>query len=105
MTATVTRIHPEAEVPDGYLTAVEFVEQAGIAWRQANFWGRTGYLHTAVINGVRYYPPTEAPVAAYTKRLLDAGIQLDTALDSARQLAAGHPVTLADGLITIKEQT
>lgn len=102
MTATVTRIHPEHTAPHGWVTTTALLE-AGISWRHIDYWCHTGRIKATVINGTRYYPPQEVQVATYTRRLTAAGVQLNTALDAARALVEGKTVTLADGLITIRD--
>jgi DNA-binding transcriptional MerR regulator len=74
---------------DGTVTALDIVTDAGISYRQLDFWTRQGYLRpvTAVNPGTgrsRGYPESEVLVAIRMAALMAAGLQLRVAHDIAR---------------------
>jgi DNA-binding transcriptional MerR regulator len=64
-----------------WVTTHELVAEAGISYRQADYWIRTGFLHPDVAHpghGVpRSLPEDQVPRARTAKALLDAGITLE----------------------------
>lgn len=86
-------------IPDGCVSSTELCERAGITYRQADYWARTGILHelprpASAGSGVpRYFPLRELAVAALMHRFLEAGLTPRAAHDLARGLLDhGHAV-------------
>lgn len=86
-------------------------EQAGLTYRQIDYWVRSDRLRTSKWDGTRnpgegagtgrerMFAPTEVFVATTVAQLLRAGFHLGPAFELARELANGRAVlTLAPGL-------
>jgi hypothetical protein len=78
-------------VPDCHLTTAELCDQAGISYRMADHWCRTGYLHSVEPQPgsgyVRSFPISELAAA----RLVVAGMKPRQAFTLARDLLEhGH---------------
>ena len=92
-----------AAPPPGTVTSADLITTAGITYRRADMWTRTGRLRTLPRqpdegSGVpRYYPASEVPVATLMARLTDAGLAVQAAHDTARALLE-HGTTLLAGI-------
>jgi hypothetical protein len=108
--------------PDEPVTAMALCAEAGITYRQCDFWTTTGRLHAVPFTRgkvvkiaderQRYYghqkryPANEVKIARLMKRLVDAGIDVRHAHDAARAHVPGQPVTLGSGLVLwIEDET
>lgn len=93
---TVTQLPTHQPVPDGYYSAPEVCNAAGITYRQLDFWTRTGLIHAD--NGDqpgagyrRLYTAAEFDVACHLADLAKAGMRPTDAEPIARTLARGQP--------------
>jgi DNA-binding transcriptional MerR regulator len=100
-----TQLPPRAE--RDWVSAQELVAEAGITYRQFDYWCRTGLLSALKATAtaryaaksanepgsgyVRWFGADQLAKAVTIRRLLDAGIQLSTVRDVIDQvLAEGH---------------
>ena len=107
MTANVSVIYPDLDLPDGHVRSMEIVRRADITYRQLDYWTRTGRLRAAVphpSNGYsRSYPTVELGVAIYAQKLLRLGFSVNSAFEHARTIAeTGASVVLEQGLVRIE---
>lgn len=93
--------------PEYWLTSSGVTQDAGITYRQLDYWVRKGFLRPAVRWGDpagkghgRIWPPQEVAIAGRMARLLAAGLPLTWSAEFARdhwpsgELASGITVTV-----------
>lgn len=90
-----------------WVTGPELTTEAGITYRQCDYWTRTGLLTvlgdaTPGQGNYRRYPADQIARARAIADLLDAGISLQTIRDVIDQLVDEHQVTV--GHITFTYQ-
>lgn len=84
-------------------SAEAFADEAGITYRQVNYWTSRGYLSTVAISGIptegignrRIYASSEVIKARLLAHLLDR----ETAVDLAAKLASDHKARLPWGFV------
>lgn len=88
-----------------WLTLHELIEEAGVSYRQADYWTRTGLLATVPVDHqrsgrLRGYPVAQLERVIAIKQLLDAGVSLTVIRAHIDEFTAtGHlelgPITIA----------
>ncbi|WP_192809756.1 MerR family transcriptional regulator [Actinomadura rudentiformis] len=91
------------------MLAHQVLEQApGLTYRQLDGWTRANYLHArqdgAGSGHSRHYTPAEVQIAVLMHRLHQAGLNVASAHQAARALAADKTTILAPGIELVLTQ-
>lgn len=85
---------PVDQADDDTVSSVDLVREAGITYRQLDYWTRVGLLTPTgdITPGTGYsrrYEPDQIPLAIATRQLIAAGLNLRAAHEAALQLTTG----------------